>query len=343
MDYDVIVIGAGAGGEAAGTLSAELGGRVAVVERDLVGGICSFWACLPSKTLLDSAGRRRLGADYGWPRASARRDWMISRERIDYPDDAGHVHGLESAGAEVVRGSARVTGPGRVEVARDGETSRTLEARSLILATGSVPVIPPIDGLAEAGYWTSNDATSLRDLPSSLVVLGGGVVGVELGQFFGRFGVRTTIVEGAERVLPREHPKSSQAVAAQLAEEGVEVRSGVRAKGVRRGGAGRVIELEDGSTVEGAELLVAVGRRPSDLRELGVEEAGVTLSDRGTVTTDDRMLVAENAYAAGDCAAGMQFTHVADYQGRVAARNAAGREARADFSAVPRTSFTDPE
>ncbi|MDQ4006022.1 MAG: FAD-dependent oxidoreductase, partial [Actinomycetota bacterium] len=111
----------------------------------------------------------------------------------------------------------------------------------------------------------------------------------------------------------------------------------------RRGGAGRVIELEDGSTVEGAELLVAVGRRPSDLRELGVEEAGVTLSDRGTVTTDDRMLVGENAYAAGDCAAGMQFTHVADYQGRVAARNAAGREARADFSAVPRTSFTDPE
>jgi dihydrolipoamide dehydrogenase len=135
VDYDVIVIGAGAGGEAAGALSAELGGRVAVVERDLVGGICSFWACLPSKTLLDSAGRRRLGADYGWPRASDRRDWMISRERIDYPDDAGHVHGLESAGAEVIRGSARVTGPGRVEVRSDGESPRMLQARSLILAT----------------------------------------------------------------------------------------------------------------------------------------------------------------------------------------------------------------
>ena len=343
MDYDVIVIGAGAGGEAAGTTAAELGGRVAVVERDLVGGICSFWACLPSKTLLDAAGRRRLGADYAWPRASDRRDWMISREHTDYPDDGGHVHGLESAGAELVRGSARVTGPGTVEVRRDGEAPRTLRGRNLILATGSIPVIPPIAGLADAGYWTSNDATSVRDLPSSLVVLGGGVVGVELGQFFGRFGVPTTIVEGSERLLPREHPKSSEAVAAQLAEEGVEVRTGVRASGVRRGGRGRIVELEDGSTVEGAELLVAVGRRPSDMRELGAEEAGVALSDRGTVTTDERMRVGENAYAAGDCAAGMQFTHVADYQGRVAARNALGRETTADLSAVPRTSFTDPE
>src|SRR5918999_1070171 len=132
MTYDVVVIGAGAGGEAAGSLSAELGGKVAVVERDLVGGLCSFWACLPSKTLLDAAGRRRLGADYPWSRASARRDWMIFREDIDYPDDAGHVAGLESAGAEVVRGTARIVGPGRGEVDVKGNGSRKLEGRALV-------------------------------------------------------------------------------------------------------------------------------------------------------------------------------------------------------------------
>ncbi len=343
MDYDVVVIGAGAGGEGAGTLGGQLGGRVAVVERDLVGGICSFWACMPSKALLDSAGRRRLGADYPWLRASVRRDWMISREATDYPDDAGHVSGLESAGAELVRGTARITGAGDVEVVTDDGRPRSLRARSLVVAIGSEPVIPPIDGLEDTGYWTSNDGTSLRDLPSSIVVLGGGVVGVELAQAYARFGVRTTIVEGAGRLLPREHPKTSELVAEQLREEGVEIRTGVLARAVRRGGAGRVVELADGETVEAAELLVAVGRKTADLRGLGVEEAGVELSDRGAVSPDERMRVADGVYVAGDCAGGLQFTHVADYTGRVAVRNALGRNAVADLSAIPRTSFTDPE
>jgi dihydrolipoamide dehydrogenase len=342
-ELDVLVIGAGAAGEAAGTLGAELGGSVAVVERDLFGGQCSFWACLPSKTLLDSAHRRALGADYPWDRAAARRDWMISREGIGYPDDASHVRRLESAGARLVRGQARIVGPGRVEVRRDGENPQAIEARGMIVAVGSHPVIPRIEGLEEAGYWTSNDGTSFRDLPSSIVVLGGGPVGVELAQVYARFGVRTCIVQGGERILPRDHPRSSEVLTDQLRGEGVEIRTGVHGMRVRRGGAGRILELSDGSTVEGAELLVAVGRRPADLRELGTAEAGAELGQRGEVEPDAQMRVADGLYVAGDCAGGMQFTHVADYQGRIAVRAALGTDAKADLSAIPRTTFTDPE
>lgn len=342
-ELDVLVIGAGAAGEAAGTLGAELGGRVAVVERELFGGQCSFWACLPSKTLLDAAHRRALGADYPWERAAARRDWMISREQGDYPDDTNHVRRLEGAGAKLVRGTAKIAGPGRVEVRRNGELPDAIEAPSLIVAVGSVPVIPKIDGLEEAGYLTSDHGTSLRDLPSSIVVMGGGPVGVELAQVYARFGVRTVIVQGGDRILPRDHPRSSEVLAEQLATEGVEIRTGVHATAVRPGGAGRIVELSDGSTAEGAEVLVAVGRRPADLRDLGIEEAGVELGSRGEIDPDARMRVAEGVYIGGDCAGGMQFTHVADYEGRVAVRSALGLEVRADLSAIPRTTFTDPE
>jgi pyruvate/2-oxoglutarate dehydrogenase complex dihydrolipoamide dehydrogenase (E3) component len=343
MDYEVIVIGAGAGGEAAGSLSAQLGGRVAVVERDLIGGLCGFWACMPSKTLLDSAARHHLDGAYPWPWASDRRDWMISREGIDYPDDTGHVRSLESAGAEVVRGEARITGPGRIEVRGSEGGPRTLETRNLVLCTGSVPVVPALDGLAETGYWTSNDGTSLRELPSSIVVMGGGAVGTELAQVYGRFGAKTTLVQGTDRILPRDHPRSAELLTAQLREEGVDVRTGVTATSVKAGGAGRVVSLSDGSTVEAAEVMVAVGRRPSDLRSMGVEEAGVTLDEKGTARPDERLRVADGVYVAGDAAGGLQFTHVADYEGRIAARAALGQDVRADLSAVPRTTFTDPE
>jgi pyruvate/2-oxoglutarate dehydrogenase complex dihydrolipoamide dehydrogenase (E3) component len=343
VSYDVVVIGAGAGGEAAGSLSAKLGRKVAVVERDLVGGLCSFWACMPSKTLLDAAARRAAGADYPWERASARRDWMISREGTHYPDDGGHVRGLESEGAEVIRGTARVVGSGTVEVRRDGENPRTLEAAAFILAVGSTPVIPSIDGLEESGYWTSNDATSLREFPSSLVILGGGVVGIELAQVYARFGARVTVVQGSDRILPRDHPRSSEVVGGQLREEGVEIRTNVTAKAVERGGPGRRVTLSDGAVVEGAELLVAVGRRGADLRALGCEDAGVALDDRGRATPDERMRIGQGVFVAGDCAGGAQFTHVADYEGRIAARAAADQEVRADLATIPSATFTDPE
>ncbi len=343
MDLDIIVIGGGPAGEAAGFRGPELDARVAVVERDLLGGECPFWACLPSKTLLNSAMLRHAGADYPWQRASDRRDWMISREGTDYPSDAGHVKRMEAAGTRVVRGDGRLVASGRVEVRSEGGVLETLEATSVIIAAGSTPFVPPIDGLDRVSFWTSRDATSTRELPSSLVILGGGVVGVELGQAFLRFGTKVTIVEGSERVLSRDHPLSSKAVAEQLAIEGAELRTGVSAVGVRAGGAGRIVELSDGTSVEGAELLVAVGRRPADLRALGVESAGVDLDDRGRPVVDAELRIAPGIYVAGDVAGGLQFTHLADHEGGKAVEAALGRRPTLDLRAVPKATFTDPE
>ncbi len=343
MDYDLVVIGTGAAGEAAAYGGAERDGRVAVVEESLVGGLCSFWACMPTKTLLDSARRRWEGADYPWERASARRDWMINREEIDFPDDGGHVAGLEGAGVEVIRGTARITGAGRLEVvANNGGGARTLETRNVIIAAGSTPFIPPIEGLEEAGYWTSNDASSARQLPSSMVVLGGGPVGVELAQAYSRFGVQVSLVEGS-RLLAREHPKTAEIVTAQLEREGVDLRIGGRAVKVTRGGKGRIVELDDGTSIEGAELLVSVGRRAKDLRAMGVEEAGGRLTDRGAADHDEHLSIGDGLFVAGDAAGGLQFTHVADYEGRVAAAGAFGEDAHADLTWVPKTTFTEPE
>lgn len=342
MDQDIIVIGGGAAGEAAGFAAAALGAPAVLVERDLVGGECPFWACMPSKTLLNAASQRACGADYDWSHASARRDWMISRERIDYPDDSGHVRRMEGAGTRVMRGEARIVRPGAVEV-RTGDGVQTLVATSVIVAAGSSPFVPPISGLDEVPYWTSRDATSARELPSSLVILGGGVVGVEMAQVFVRFGVRVTLVEGGDRILSRDHPLTSKAVADQLKEEGLDLRTGVTAERVRSGGAGRFVELSDGSTVEGAELLVAVGRHPADLRALGAEEGGAKLDERGAATPDEQLRIADGLFVAGDVAGGLQFTHVADYEGGVTARAATGRPDKADLRAVPKVTFTDPE
>jgi pyruvate/2-oxoglutarate dehydrogenase complex dihydrolipoamide dehydrogenase (E3) component len=343
VDQDIIVIGGGAAGEAAGFAAAALGAPAVLVERDLVGGACPFWACMPSKTLLNSAAQRACGADYDWAHASARRDWMISREGIDYPDDSGHVRRMEAAGTRVIRGEARLIGRGAVEVrTRDGDVA-SLRAASVIVAAGSSPFVPPIPGVDEVPYWTSREATSTRELPSSLVILGGGVVGVEMAQVFIRFGVRVTLVEGGDRILSRDHPLTSKAVADQLVEEGLELRTGVTAQRVRAGDAGRIIELSDGSTVEGAELLVAVGRRPADLRGLGAEDAGATLDERGAATSDEQLRIADGLFVAGDVAGGLQFTHIADYEGGITARAATGRPDKADLRVVPKVTFTDPE
>jgi pyruvate/2-oxoglutarate dehydrogenase complex dihydrolipoamide dehydrogenase (E3) component len=267
---------------------------------------------------------------------------MISREEIDYPDDSGHVRRLEAAGTRVMRGEARIVGRGAVEV-RSSEGIETLRATSVIVAAGSSPFVPPIPGVDEVPYWTSREATSARELPSSLVILGGGVVGVEMAQVFVRFGVRVTLVEGGDRILSRDHPLTSAAVADQLVEEGLDLRTGVTALRVGVGGAGRIVELSDGSSAEGAELLVAVGRRPADLRALGAEEAGATLDERGATTPDEQLRIADGLFVAGDVAGGLQFTHVADYEGGIAARAATGMADTADLRVVPKVTFTDPE
>lgn len=340
---DLVIIGAGPAGEAAAFKGAKLGASVTVVERDLVGGECPFWACMPSKTLLDSARRRACGAEYPWERASARRDWMISREGTDYPSDAGHVKALEAEGIEFFRGTGRIVASGRIEATQAGEKPVSIEARTVILSAGSVPFIPPIQGLDEAGYWSSREATSTRELPSSLIVMGGGPIGVEMAQVFARFGTRVTVVEGNDRLLPRDHPLSSKAVADQIAEEGIDIRTGVTATAVDAGGPGRFVELSDGSKLEAAQVLVAVGRRPADLRALGVEEAGVTLDERGAASPDDRLAIGDGLYVAGDAAGGLQFTHLADYEGRRTATSAIRGDGVVDLTAVPRVTFTDPE
>jgi pyruvate/2-oxoglutarate dehydrogenase complex dihydrolipoamide dehydrogenase (E3) component len=342
VDLDIVVIGGGAGGEAAGFAAAALGAPAVLVERDLVGGECPFWACMPSKTLLNSAAQRACDPTYDWPHASARRDWMISREEIEYPDDSGHVRRMEAAGTRVLRGEARIVGPGAVEVRTD-DGVETLSAANVIVAAGSKPFVPPIPGMDDVPYWTSREATSTRELPSSLVILGGGVVGVEMAQVFVRFGVHVTLVEGGGRILSRDHPLTSKAIAEQLEQEGLVLRTGVTAQRVTAGGVGRIVELSDGTTVEGAELLVAVGRRPADLRALGAEEAGAALDARGAPAPDDQLRIADGLFVAGDVAGGLQFTHVADYEGGITARVAAGRAVRADLSAVPKVTFTDPE
>ena len=233
--------------------------------------------------------------------------------------------------------------PGRVEVRLDGGGTETVETRAILVAAGAVPVVPPIEGLAEAGFWTSRDATSTRELPSSLVVLGGGPVGVELAQAFARFGTRVTVVESSDRLLARDHPKSSETVAAALEADGIDVRTGVRAERAERGGAGRRVHLSDGSAVDGAELLVATGRRPADLRTLGLEAAGVVLDERGGAAPDDGPADRRRRLGRGRRRRGPAVHPCRGLRGEVAMRAALGRPARADLSSIPRTTFTDPE
>jgi pyruvate/2-oxoglutarate dehydrogenase complex dihydrolipoamide dehydrogenase (E3) component len=343
--FDFVIIGAGASGEAAAHYARARGASVAIVDRDLFGGSCPFWACMPSKTLLHAAEVRAHGGDYPWPKASDRRDYMIDREKRDYPDDSSHVKSLERAGAIVVRGTAKLAGPGRVDVTHDAKT-HMLAATNVVIAVGSVGKVPPIEGLAEAGYWTNVEATSTRTLPRSIAVLGAGPSGVEIAQYFARFDVRTAIV-APRQVNPTDHPRSSELIAETLRRSGVDVRTGVRAQRVRpNAGPGRehVIDLSDGSTLSTEVVQLSVGRTSAPaLQALGLDTIGVAYDGADTLTVGDDLRVAANVYAVGDAVGHELSTHLGHYEGEIAVRIAIGDDVRADFSAIPRVVYTDPE
>jgi dihydrolipoamide dehydrogenase len=337
--FDAVVIGGGPAGEVAVARLAKAGLRMALVERELVGGECAYWACIPSKTLLRppearSEARRAPGVEdprLAWREIASYRDYMV-REL----DDRNAVEGYENEGVTVVKGAATIVGPGRVEAG-----GRTLECGRILIATGSETEVPEIEGLDAAGYWTNREATTLPEIPESAIVLGGGPVGVELGQMLCRYGTRVTIVEASPRLLSVEDPGVGELLAKALGQEGVELRLGVAAGAVRRDGGRRTVELDDGSELAAEELLVAVGRKPR-VAGLGLEHAGIELEDQA-VKIDDRCRAGDGVWAIGDVTGVMPFTHVAKYQARIAVADILGRSARADYRGVPRVVFSDPE
>jgi dihydrolipoamide dehydrogenase len=341
--FDFVVIGAGPAGEAAAYKARARGATVAVVDRELFGGSCPFWACMPSKTLLHAAAVHAAGGDYDWARASARRDYMISREGTDFPSDAGHVSGLEAAGAVAMRGTARIAGPGRVLVTHDG-AEHELHARHIVVAVGSTSKVPVIDGIDTITPWTNREATSTRELPASLVILGGGPTGVELAQVFARYGVPTALVASQPRINPKGHPRNSAALEATLRADGVEIRTGVRAVRVRARAAtsgAQVIDLSDGTSVAGHEVLLAVGRTVP-LAGLGLETLGIDVS-RGTLAVGPDLRIAPDVFVVGDPAGPEMHTHLSHYQGEMAVRIALGDDVRPDYRAIPNAVYTDPE
>jgi len=341
--FDLVIIGAGPAGEAAAFKARSLGASVAIVDRDLFGGACPFFACMPSKSLLHSAAVHAAGGDYPWPKASLRRDWMISRQGIDYPNDTRHFENLRKAGAVPMRGLARLDGPGRIVITHD-QVEHRLEAGAVILAVGSTSKVPDLPGLADIPYWTNRDATTARELPESLVVLGAGPTGVELSQAYARYGVPVTLVIPSARILPHDHERSSAAVAKGLQRDGVTIRTGARAVAAHAaaGEKGRHrFDLDDGSSVEGAAVLLAIGR-DLPLADLGLDSVGVDVSS-GKLQPDRQLRIAPGLFVAGDPAGPEMHTHVSHYEGEITARMALGEDVTPDFSAIPRAVYTDPE
>jgi pyruvate/2-oxoglutarate dehydrogenase complex dihydrolipoamide dehydrogenase (E3) component len=344
QQVDVVVVGLGPGGEALATRLAKAGLEVVGVDRRLVGGECPYYGCIPSKMVIRAADALQEGrripdlagtstVDPDWSPVHAR----IRDEATADWDDKIAVDRLVEAGVTFVRGAARLTGPRQVEV--DGTTWTA--ARGVVLNTGTEPSAPPIDGLAGTPYWTNRDALEAAEIPGSLIVVGGGAIGAELGQAFARFGVRVTVLEVADRILAPEEPEASALVADVFGREGIQVLAGATISSVSYAD-GRFSVDVDGRTLQADKLLVAAGRRPN-LADLGLDTVGLDPSARA-VETDGRMRAGDGLWAIGDITGKGAFTHMSMYQSAIAARDILGQDGpEASYTAVPHVTFTDPE
>ena len=352
-EYDVVVLGLGVGGEDVAGRLAEAGLAVLGVEARLVGGECPYWACVPTKMMVRAgqalAEARRVPQLAGSV-GEVRPDWGVVARRIreeatDDWDDAAAVERLEGKGATVLRGRGRLVERDVVEV--DGRRFRA--RRGVVVATGSAPAVPDLDGLADVEYWTNHEATEAAELPPSVVVLGGGPVGCELAQVLARFGTTVTLLETHEHLLAREEPEAGEVARTVLEADGVRVVTGARPVRVARAGEdGAVTVTFAGAagpgeeSVTAARLLVATGRRV-DLRSVGLDVVGQD-ADAPTAVVDERCRVADGVWAVGDVTGEGPFTHVAMYQSGVVVRDVLGQDGPpADYAALPRVTFTEPE
>ena len=344
-EFDVVVLGAGPAGEVCAGRLGEEGLQVAIVEPHLIGGECSFYACMPSKALLRPgellAEVRRIPGVSEAVTGDLDVDAVLKRrdEIIHGLDDSHMVPWLEERGVAVVRGAGRIEGERRVAVGHDTLVAR----RAVVVATGSAPLVPPIDGLREAKPWSNREATTARQVPERLAILGGGVVGVELAQAWRSLGSQVTLIERGDRLIPREEPFASEQVEQSLRELGVDVRLGSSATAVRASGREVEVELEPGSAVTADQLLVAIGRRPNT-DDLGVETIG--LEPGKPIEVDDNMRAADWLYAIGDVNGRALLTHMGKYQARIAADTILGPGGPClilDGQRAPRVIFTDPQ